>query len=199
MATTAPEVIVSEGSFAKLEKGENRFRILSDIVSGFEYWKETTDGKKVPVRSKSPVDMDFSDVPPREKVRNFWIFAVWKDERVQVLEVTQKSIQKAISSFINDEDFGDTLGYDIVVNRTGDGLDTEYTILAKPPKKMDEDATTAWAETLEAGFSLDAIFTSGNPFKPEEKNELDEMLDAPKKEVDDEIDVESLFKDEEKN
>ena len=195
MATSAPEVIVSEGSFAKLEKGENRFRILSDIVSGFEYWKILPDGKKAPVRSKSPVDMDFSDIPPNEKVRNFWIFAVWKDERVQVLEITQKSIQKAISSFISDEDYGDTLNYDIVINRTGDGLDTEYTITPKPPRELSDEATTSWAETLEEGFDLDSIFTSGNPFKPEKENPLEKIVKEP---IEDDVDIDDLFDEKKK-
>jgi hypothetical protein len=43
------EVPVSDGNYMKLKIGENRFRVLSSAIVGYEYW--TKDNK--PVRSRT--------------------------------------------------------------------------------------------------------------------------------------------------
>lgn len=165
---TVPE---SEGKYFKLKIGSNRFRVLSSAIVGFEGWKEA-DGKRKPVRKailngqRPSFGLDEVDKP--EEIKHFWAFPVWSTEakRVQVFEVTQKSIQRAISALTKNEDWGDPRGYDIVIERIGEGMDTEYIINPVPPKPLPPEAKDAW-DKAQSTFDLDRLFDNGDPFGEE--------------------------------
>ncbi len=129
------ELPKSTGGYMKLEKGENTFRILSDIITGWEYW----NAENKPVRSKEqPTEL----INPQKKngeesrPKHFWAMIVWNYESkaIEILQITQKTIQGAIQGFLFDEDWGDASRYDIKVKREGDGLETEYAVTPKPHK-----------------------------------------------------------------
>jgi hypothetical protein len=96
-------------------------------------------------------------------VKHFWAFAVWNydTESVELLEVTQATIQSAILSLVKDEDWGDPKQYDIKINRTGDGFETKYTVTPRPKKDTPKEALEAYKETP---INLEALFTGDNPF-----------------------------------
>lgn len=156
------------GGYMKLEDGDNVFRVLSDAITGFEYW--TTDNK--PVRSatmpkETPnIKLDKNDIPT--KIKHFWAFTVWnyKTGSVEILEITQGSIQDAIINLSSDEDWGDPKGYDIKINRKGQGLDTEYAISPKPRKELAEEIKEAKEKKF---VNLKALYWGGNPFDENEK------------------------------
>ena len=124
--------------YMKFKDGENTFRVLSSAIVGFEYW--TTENK--PVRSAVP----FKDVPDDIKkdkdgnftIKHFWAFLVYNQEakRVQVLEVTQSSVQAGIKALVDNKNWGDPKGYDITVTRVGSGLDTEYAVMPNPQSML---------------------------------------------------------------
>lgn len=121
--------------YTRFEDGETvRFRILpsglesQNCVTGFEYFAEMPDGKLAPVRSTTRMKH------PEEK--HFWAFLVYNyhENAQQICTIKQRSIMEAISQYLQSEDYGDPLGYDISIKRTGKGFDTKYSVIAHPPK-----------------------------------------------------------------
>jgi hypothetical protein len=123
--------------YMKLAQGDNRFRILSSTITGVEFWEEE-DGKRRPIRIRAGgvAPDSFEDDP-----KHFWAFVVWnyQEEKVQILELTQRGIQKSILALSKDKNWGNPMQkYDIVINKKGEKLDTEYQLIPKPPTKQDE-------------------------------------------------------------
>ncbi len=150
---------VSSGGFMKLQDGDNQFRVLSSAITGYEYW---TNDKK-PVRSKVKFE-NTPDIKPDSKVKHFWAFVVWNyaTKAVEILELTQSTIMQAIENLTHDEDFGSPKGYDIKVTRSGQGIETEYSTIAKPPKETPAEILAAYAEKK---INLEALYDNGNPFE----------------------------------
>lgn len=144
--------------YMKFQPGKNKFRILSQPVTGFEYW--TTEDK--PVRSREKFDETPNikvDKNGKSVVTHFWAMVVWNYsmEEVQVLEITQKGIQKYILGLVEDEAWGSPKGYDIVVTRTGSGLETKYSTTANPHSDVDPEILEKY-ET--SNINLDSFFES---------------------------------------
>lgn len=145
--------------FMRLQSGQNQFRILSEPVIGYEVWEDSSEGKK-PHRFHT--FQEAANSPFSDKIKHFWAFAVWNysSKQVQVLQITQKTIMKAIEALTADEDWGDPLNYDLVVNRTGDGMDTEYTVQPKPQKPVTEEMKEALKVSK---VGLQTLFTGEYP------------------------------------
>jgi hypothetical protein len=82
----------------KFKEGANKFRILSAPILGYEYW--TADRK--PVRARElwkviPTDADISG-PNGWSPKHFWAFVVYnfEDKAIQILELTQATIQRQL-------------------------------------------------------------------------------------------------------
>ena len=86
------------------------------------------------------------------------------DDCFQVCEITQKTIQEAVKSLASDPDWGDPTGYDIVVTRKGEDLNTEYTIRAKPKKALPDVVKKRYQEFH---CDLDALYSGDDPFAVE--------------------------------
>jgi len=120
------EVPVSASNYTKLQDGENNIRVLSSAIIGYEYW----NNENKPIRSKEyPKDtpdirLDKDGNPTR--IKHFWAFVVWNYEqkRVQVLELTQKTLMGGIKALVDNEKWGDPKGYDLTITRIGEGLET---------------------------------------------------------------------------
>lgn len=153
-----------EKMYAKFVKGDTVFRILGAATLGWVYWSEDGKGKRTPTRI--PMGADIPEAPNGEPVKHFWFLPIWDylEQRVMLLEITQKSIQKAITQLSQDKDWGDPTGYDIVVKRTGEAMETEYSTMAKPHKPLTELMKAEWA-ALEPKLNMNAIFTNDDPLK----------------------------------
>lgn len=151
---------LSGGGHMKLEEGRNLFRILSSAITGFEYW----NAQNKPVRSKEYPET-LKNAREDTKVKFFWAFVVWnyKKKEVQILELTQSTIQEQIKANIDDPAWGDPHGYDLNINRTGEGLDTSYTVQCYPHKEVPEEATAAFEAKP---IDLHALYSGANPFDP---------------------------------
>lgn len=147
----------SEGSYFKFKQGENRFRILSSAIVGFEHW--TKDNK--PVRTREAL----KERPENAKVddngnfqKHFWAFVVYNYDagKPQIMEITQKTIQGGIGALSDNAKWGDVKGYDIVVTRSGEGLETEYSVLPEPKSEAPKVDVSQ--------INLQALFDGKDPF-----------------------------------
>lgn len=155
-----PEYAVPSGSdhYMKFEQGENRFRILSKPIIGWEDW----DNKK-PIRFKMTQKPDAS-IDPQKPVKHFWAMVVYNvlANKLQILEITQSGIQKSIKALAADPDWGNPNGYDIKVTRKGSGLETEYALNPVPHKPLSEEIGQLYDAS---NINLEALFDGGDPFK----------------------------------
>src|SRR5690606_36301364 len=139
------------GNYMKFEKGENKLRILSHCITGYEYW--TQDNKPVRVHNmplERPENMKIRNEKEHwmNSIKHFWAFVVWnyKTESIQILEITQASIQNAILGLYNESEWGHPNRYDITVVRSGEGMETKYQVIPKPPKEVTKDIMKAYEE-----------------------------------------------------
>lgn len=155
---------VVTGNYMKLEDGDNLFRALSSVTVGYQYW--TTDNKPVRLTERpqtTPTDIRLEKDGKPTKIKHFWAFIVWnyKAKKIQVLEITQSSIQEAINNLVNDEDWGSPKKYDIKINRTGEGLDTVYSVNPKPHTPLNQEIANEFANTP---YDLANLFIGGEVF-----------------------------------
>jgi len=147
-------------NYMKFVEGKNKFRVLSDAITGWEYWNT----EKKPIRSQEPFEEMPEDIQldkeGKAHINHFWAFVVWNYEakKIQILELTQKSIMNAIKSYLDEPDWGDPKGYDIVITRSGAGFDTEYQIIANPHTKFTEKVDVS-------KINLEALFSNEDPWK----------------------------------
>ncbi len=158
------EVPTASNGYMKFVKGENRFRIMSSPILGYEYWITTEDGGRKPVRTRLDEKIDISKVEDQDQVKHFWAMVVYNYniEKIQILEITQKGIQKTLRALAKDKDWGSPVQtYDIVVTRNGDGMETKYEVLPKPAKTLPSAITELYKGTQ---INLEALFASKDPF-----------------------------------
>ena len=175
----------SGGGYLQLSKlpdgGSVRFALLSDEpLEGYECWGQY-NGQSKPFRfpeepTPEDVSVELGDFEPREgrggpgtvDVKFFIAVPVYNYEsgKVQVLQITQKSILKEIDQISQMEDYADILAWDFTISKKGSGLLTEYTVRPVPRKKgAQEHIDAAWLEAKSEGFDITRLMTGGNPFK----------------------------------
>ncbi len=165
------EVPQGPSNYMKFEIGANRFRALRSPIVGWEGWKD-----KKPIRRRMTESFIADEVDDVERIKHFWAMVVWnyKARRVQILEITQKGIQRTIKALIKDEEWGSPLEYDITVSREGEGMDTEYQVVPMPPKPLTKDITDAYNEM---SINLDALYTGEDPFAKKGVELTDEEME----------------------
>ena len=171
---TGYEIPGVSDKYFKFQKGENRFRILSSPILGYEYWEEVGDKR---TSTRTPLDKPFSteEVSDPEDIKHFWAMVVYNyaNKKIQILEITQRGIQKTLRALARDEDWGSpVLKYDIVVIKTGDGMETKYEVLPKPATKLTEGIVEAY-EGME--IRLEALYEGKDPYSKEEHVNPDEI------------------------
>jgi hypothetical protein len=175
----------SGGGYLQVSKlpdgGSVRFALLSDQpLEGYETWGQC-DGQSKPFRfdyQPTPEDVaaELGDFEPREgrggpgtvDIKFFVAMPVYVFDagKVQVLQLTQKSIIKELDTISQMEDYEDLLAWDFMLSKKGSGLTTEYTLRPAPRKKgSQEHIDAAWLEATAEGFDINRLLTGGNPFK----------------------------------
>jgi len=142
--------------YFKPEKGENKIRILSKPIMGWEDWKDNK-----PIRfhmDKKPIPQD-----PEKGVKHFWAFIVYNynAKAIQIYNVTQASVRKSIETLCKDSDWGAPYFYDIKIMKSGDGMDTEYTVNPLPHKPISEEVVKLFHERP---INLEALYDGNDPF-----------------------------------
>lgn len=162
----------TSNSYMKLQEGENKFRILSSPVIGWEDWLD-----------KKPVRFRFNEKPnksidPKKPLRHFWAFIVWNymEEKIQILQVTQATIRNCIEALCKDTDWGSPYFYDIKIMKKGEGVDTTYMVNPLPHKPLDPSIKKAF---LEKRCNLDALYDGDDPFAGHWETYTDGVFEKP--------------------
>lgn len=153
------EVPKSGGGFTKFETGDNRFRVLS---SPLLMWLEWKDGK--PSRHKfDPDNKPAAGDGQKDSVKHAWGLIVWnyKTEKIEVMELDKQEIIASLANHAKDADWGHPKKYDIVVNKTGEGMKTEYKFVAKPHSEPKQEIVDAY---IANPIDLSKLLTNDNPF-----------------------------------
>lgn len=153
----------SPSGYMKFKQGANKFRILSSAVTGYEYWNK----ENKPVRQKGAFDLIPEDIKLDNKglptpIKHFWAFVVWNYESklIQILEITQASIQRQMKTKIDNRE-GNATKNDFIVTRSGEGLDTEYDVDVTESSLV---APQIQAALKAKNINLEALFTGDDPF-----------------------------------
>lgn len=146
----------SGSKYYKFAAGDNYFRILSPAITGWLDWED-----KKPVRTKERPE---NSIDPSKPAKHFWAFVIWdyKEKVIKILEITQATIQTAIFDLHNDKNWGSPLNYDLNVKKTGEKMETKYSVIPTPPKELSSEIQTAYNSVI---IELDELYVNGDPFK----------------------------------
>jgi len=141
------------GKYLKLKQWLNKIRIVSNAT----VWRIDWDNKK-PIRTKEKQKAISRERQPKE----FRAFAVrsYEDNCIVSCEFTQSWIKHAIMDLYQNQDWGDPKEYDLTVNRTGEWMETKYTVQPSPKKELTEDQKKA-LENVEINMEL--LFDNWEP------------------------------------
>ena len=148
-------------NYTKFAQGDNQLRILGSAIVGTEAWTQKKGGK--PVRKPMGESFAVAEIDP-ETIKHFWAFPIWnyQTEKIEICEITQKGIMKAIKELTQDDDWGDPSQYDIIINRMGESLlDTEYSVRTKPKKDMKKEIKEQYESMT---IDLTALFRGADPY-----------------------------------
>jgi hypothetical protein len=156
------------GKYTKLKEGNTRLRLFEHI-NGWEYWTDE-DGKRTPHRVK---DLDLIPLKLRPEAKYFFAYVVWNygESNTQILSITQRSIIEPLSVLYHDADWGKGEGldkFDVVIARTGEGLETQYGVTPKPHSEFKEKLDSV---------DLKALFENGDPFKGISNEAMDKIVE----------------------
>lgn len=162
----------SSNHYMKLQDGDNKIRILSQPVIGWEDWK---DNKPVRFRFNEKPKASFD---PKKPIKHFWAFIVWNhnEEQIQILHVTQATVRNFIESLCKDQDWGAPYFYDIKIIRKGESINTEYMVNPLPHKPVDEYIKKCFYERR---INLEAIFTNEDPFAAGQDSYTEGVFEKP--------------------
>tara|TARA_R100000808_G_scaffold6488_1_gene19254 strand:- start:6682 stop:7215 length:534 start_codon:yes stop_codon:yes gene_type:complete len=162
----------SSGLFMKkLEQGENTIRILTSPIDGYVWWPE--DDNK-PQRVKEP-----KDIPTGVKdAKYFWFLTIGINGEVKFLEIKQRTIQNQIAALSNNTQWGEVKDYDITITRSGQDLETQYTVVPNPKSDVSTDVAGEWNK-MKARYKPENLFTNGSPLEAGEEVAQDNDEELP--------------------
>jgi hypothetical protein len=156
------EAPAGSSAYMKFQDGENKFRILSKPIIGWLDWKDKQPHR---FRFNAKPEKPMGDKP----IKHFWAFIVWNytEQAIQILEITQATIQKTIQDLSKDEEWGAPFFYDIKVTRKGKDLDTTYSVTPSPKKDLSDEIKKA---ALEKPANLEALYSGADPWVVTDKH-----------------------------
>lgn len=147
----------SGGNYFKPDEGTTKLRFLGKKIFGTVAWTEM-HGTRKPIRYRLN-----EKVTMGEEAKTFFALEIWNydQKKLQIWEITQRTIQEAILTYTNNPAWGDLTKYDIEVTKTGQKLETKYTITAVPPSDMPSEGAQA---SIEKDIDLEKLYTGEDPF-----------------------------------
>jgi hypothetical protein len=94
--------------------------------------------------------------------------------QVEVFQTSKKVIKSQILNLARDPDYGALSGYDLKIKRTGDKMETVYTVIPTPPKPLDQEIQEKADDTY---VNIEALFEGKNPFEKSQSESIEESLD----------------------
>ncbi len=170
------EMPETERHYMELEEGANSFRVLSPAIVGYEWWVENgEDGRKpVRVRTASEVPEAVTNATDnRQKARHFWAFTVYNyhTQTIQVLELKQQTVMRAIDALVRNPKWGSPLAYDLTIEKVKTGSkdwDVEYNVIPEPPSKLDAGIVEL---ARQVPVRLEALYDGQDPFSGAEEKD----------------------------
>lgn len=158
---------LQSGKYLNLSKinGEKKVRIFGQGILGWEAWTE--DNKPLRWESKPseyPANIKRND-DNSVSLKRFVAAIVWdyEDEMFKILNLNKSTVLKQFLAYCNAEEYGNPTNYDFKITRTGTGMDTEYQILALPPKSVPKEIAQAFVDEC-TSWNLAALFDGDDPF-----------------------------------
>ena len=170
--------------YMKPGKGETRFRILGSFeegtaIMGNEIWVTVTENgnsTRKPVRTPNGVPVEVDRLEYNEKtgqpdtVKFFWILPVWNydENRIEIMEITQKSIRDGIKLLAQNKKWGDPIGYDILVTQVDEKGKISYVVSPEPKEPLTEamhNALKSEKINLKAMYASSEHPYGGDPFE----------------------------------
>jgi hypothetical protein len=150
---------VNGGGFTKLESGDNRFRVLSSPLMMWLIWEDGTPRRLKFDRDNKPA----KGAGQKDSVKHAWGLVVWNygTESIEVFELDKQDVIAALYKHAADEDWGHPKHYDIVITKSGSGMETSYTFIAKPKKAPIQVIIDAFVENP---IDLSQLLNDGSPF-----------------------------------
>jgi hypothetical protein len=162
----APEV---QSNYMTLEEGVNSFRILSSAIVGYEWWVEQGAEGRRPVRVRT-----FEEIPDevreatdnRQRAKHFWAMTVYNyaSQTIQILEIKQKTVMRAIEAFVKNPKWGDPQRFDLQIEKVRTGSqerDVEYNVIPEPPSTLDAGIVEL---AKQVPVRLEALYEGADPF-----------------------------------
>lgn len=147
----------TSNNYLKLQEGDNKIRILSRPVVGYEDWVEN-----------KPIRYSMNDKPMRphdskKPIRHFWAMIVWDyvDSKIKILHITQATIRSTIEALARNTDWGVPYAYDITISKKGNDLKSEYSVTPSPKKNVSNEIIN---EFKNKPINLNALFRNEDPF-----------------------------------
>jgi hypothetical protein len=159
----------SERNYMEFVEGANTFRILSPAIVGYEWWEDTGDSGRVPrrVRTEEEIPAEVRNATNDwDRAKHFWAFTVYNyhTKSIQVLELKQKSIMRAIEAYMKNPKWGNPQRYDLTVEKIKTGSrdrDVEYHVIPEPQTPLDAGIAEL---AKHVPVRLEALYKGENPF-----------------------------------
>lgn len=169
----------NNSDYVRLEPWTYKIRFIeSPILTSVKREEKEVDGKTKNIKTIDKLDPS-EPIPVGSSIARACLVYNYTDRRVQLWEITQKSIREQIVTIYKDPDFGDLRNYDIKVTRTWSWQnDTKYSIQALSKEKIGEEVKKA---VMQTPINWDIYFdnnTNESPFanKKKEETEDDDLL-----------------------
>ena len=163
----------------KFEDGKTRFRILElPALPFYGAWKTQDDGSRKPVRAKTLAEIEavgydridnFGEESKPKYTLALKVFHYHDAEKisaggeVKILQFTQKGIMEAMEGFSLSEDYRDLTSFDLTVSRSGQKMETKYTVIPSVPRPFSEEGAYEEAKKID----LTKLLSGENPFLEE--------------------------------
>ena len=134
---------IDGGDWLNLEEGDNKVRIVSEFEDyGSHYDKKLKKSFVCLGKEKCP----FCQTGDKPRVQFLGWVIDRKDQKPKLLRIGYKIFQQ-IGDLAQSEDykFDDVPGYDITIKKTGQGLDTNYSVL---PARKNTELTSEEIESI---------------------------------------------------
>jgi hypothetical protein len=135
----------------------------------YEWWEDTGNGDRVPrrVRTAEEVPAEVRNATEnRAKTKHFWAFTVYnyQTQSIQVIELKQQTILRAIEAFVKNPKWGNPQTYDLTIEKVKTGardMDVEYHVVPEPPSPLDEGIAEL---AKQVPVRLEALYDGKDPF-----------------------------------
>jgi hypothetical protein len=155
--------------FMELEEGTNTFRVLASAIVGYKWWVDDGQQGRRPVRVRTADEVPEevkNATEKRAQAKHFWAFPVYNyhTKSIQVLEIKQQTIMRAIEAFVKNPKWGNPQRYDLMIEKVKTGnrdWDVEYSVIPEPPSPIDAGIAEL---AKNVPVRLEALYDGGDPF-----------------------------------